>query len=257
MIIVPENQKEKIYQLFLQQSIFQNFIRYAIRDLNPDLYVNSLDDPKIAMMYTPPVYFLHGDPLANGGEDILELIRPDSWIVPDREEWNVYVETAFRNQLDVFPRILFRSDALSLEHILSFRKPLPKGLRIEKIQAQHLKEDTMIQVDVTRRFFRVRDFLRNGFGFVLLNEDNIPQGFALTNYPVEGKEVEVYFRVGYDDYPKYRNQGLGLQLCIAFLEYCLNNDYIPVWDAAHAISSHLASKLGYLEDISWTMYHRR
>ncbi|MBN2604543.1 MAG: GNAT family N-acetyltransferase, partial [Bacilli bacterium] len=130
----------------------------------------------------------------------------------------------------------------------------PKGLSIVPIEERHL-EKGIIHDDVISRFFQKSDFLKEGFGFVLLDDRDIAQGFALTNYPITSNEVELYFRVGYDSFEKYRNQGIGTLLCTYFIEEALKRGFVPIWDSAHETSAHIARKLGYVDSHKWKMHH--
>jgi hypothetical protein len=135
----------------------------------------------------------------------------------------------------------------------TLKKELPSNLSIVKINESHLKEG-IIYDDVISRFFRKRTFLKNGFGYALVDELNIPRGFCLTNFPKNDCDVELYFRVGYDNDERYRHYGYGIQLCIYFIIYCINNGYHPIWDSANQISQHIANKLGFIEQDKWYMY---
>ncbi len=255
MIFVPKTERKQYYDLLLQQLFFQNYIRYLIEETDSPLYVDQLEEPHVMIFVQPPARILWGDPKYVTVQDLKELIPSGSWIIPDRLEWKEYLELWFQDRIQTYPRMLFDASKLNLEHIISLRKPLPSNLRIEPIQANHLRPRTMIYEDILKRFFPDIDFMSRGFGFVLLDESNLPQGFCMTNYPAYEKEVECTFRVGYDDFTKYRGMGLGLQLCTYFLEYCFQNGYHPVWDAAHETSSHIAKKLGFIEQEKWYMFH--
>ncbi len=113
----------------------------------------------------------------------------------------------------------------------------------------------MIYDDVISRFFTVSDFMTNGFGFALVDERERCRGFALTNYPIVGNEVELYFRVGYDFDAQDRLHGYGTTLCTYFIEEALKRGYVPIWDSANEVSAHIARKLGYVEAKRWLMYH--
>ena len=86
------------------------------------------------------------------------------------------------------------------------------------------------------------------------NKDEKQIGFAAANYPIRSQALEVYIRVDYNDDPIHRNKGLGTQLAVTLLEYCLENGLDPQWDAANEISVRLALKLGYTLHHRWKMY---
>lgn len=252
MIKINTNE-ERYYKLFDNFDYFENFLKYAIRDTSPSIHVDSIANPKCVILYSKPAYFILSDS-AILDENVFSALEKNSWIIPSSVKWKKQFESYYKDRIEVYPRVLFDSAKLNINHIISIRRPLPDGFRITPIREEHLKEGIIYQ-DVIRRFFTVSNFLEHGFGFALVDEEEVCQGFALTNHPVIGKKIEVYFRVGYADDPQYRGKGFGTMLCSYLLEFCLNNGYDPVWDAANEISSHIAKKFGYSVKAKWDMFH--
>jgi len=242
------------YRMFDSYDVFQNFLKYAIRDLAPRIFVDAVDHPRCVVLQSFPAYFLLGEPDETEVSDVFSLFDENSWIVASSNAWRRPIEDHFKENVMTHPRVLFRSDALSIEHVRSQRKSLPDGLSIVPIEPKHLS-DGMIKDDVVSRFFTVSDFMRNGFGFALVDGRDACLGFCLTNYPIVGTEVELYVRVEYDFDAEHRLHGVGTTLSAHFIEESLKRGYTPVWDAANDISAHIAKKLGYVAAKEWFMYH--
>jgi len=249
-----KNQIEKYYQLFDSFEYFENFIKYAVRDLKPQIFVDNEQNPNCVVLYSYPAYFILGEPDEKYSDDVLSLFPRDSWIIASSSAWNNTINQHFQDGVITHKRTLFNSNSLDVKNILEQRKPIPKDFSIEPIQKKHIEEG-MIHDDVISRFFTTCDFLENGYGFTLVDGAGTCHGFALTNYPIVGHDVELYFRVGYDFCPEFRLKGIGTTLCTYFIEESLKRGYNPVWDSANSISAHIAKKLGYVEQKEWLMYH--
>ncbi len=242
------------YSRFDSFPVFETYLRYAIRDVSPRIFVDRLPDPRCVVLSSLPAFFILGEPENEFSQDVMTLFHHDSWIIAKSPAWGNWILNHFQAGVVVHDRIRFASDALDLEHLRSQRHPLPDPLRIVPIDSSHIGEG-MIYEDVISRFFTKSDFLTEGFGFALVDHRGVVQGFALTNYPIIGKEVELYVRVGYESIPKYRAQGFGTTLCSAFIEEALSRGYHPVWDSANPTSAHIALKLGYTKAMEWQMFH--
>lgn len=245
----------KYFELFQQFEHFSNYINYAIEFLTPEIWVDHEAQPNLACFYTAPAWFLWGDSDARDVVHLLEMLPADSWLIPASAKWDRHLVSHFGEKLIAHPRASFDSSSLRLEHLHSLKTQLPAGLCIVPIDETHVNDqDGMLYQDLLCKFFTTADFLQQGAGFCLLDNEQIV-GFAAANYPIRNQVLEVYIRVDYNDDPHHRQKGLGTQLSIALLEYCLENGIEPQWDAANDISIRLALKLGYTPQHQWTMYH--
>lgn len=244
---------EKYYQLFESFEPFNNFLKYATKYQKPQIFVDDEGSESNVVLYSEPAYFILGDPYQKM-EGLFSSIKPNSWIIPSSDAWKEPIESYFQKQVETHERTQFHSNSLNINHVLQLRKKLPLGISIVPIEEKHLQSG-MIYDDVISRFFTKADFLELGFGYALIDEDGDCEGFALTNYPIVGQKIELYFRVGYDSDTKYRSKGYGTTLCTYFIEEALRRGYDPVWDSANKTSAHIASKLGYVVQRSWHMFH--
>lgn len=254
-MIKLEHNKKAYEHYFDHYPVFQLFISYAIKYRNYELYVDDLFDPKTLMMYVEPAFILYGKTNHLLSGSMKEIMTKGSWIVSPDAEWDTFLKDIFNEHIQSFPRLLCDGKNLNINHLKSLQKTLPEELRIVPIEQKHL-EQGMIKDQIIDKFYSHIDFMSHGFGFALVNQQDVIHGFALTNYPIDNEqEIEVSYRVGYDDYQVYRNRGIGTTLVSRFLEETLRLGYIPVWDAANPISQHIAHKLGYQDHYHWFMHH--
>jgi len=253
-MIEIKNNLVEYYQLFRSYEVFQNYIKYAIRDLSPQIFVEKEENPQCIVFYSYPAFFIFGEPSKQYNENVFSLFTKDSWIIASSNAWKQAIQDHFKDDVQIHPRVQFSSSSLKLDYIRSQRRNIPTGLSIVPIEAKHLTKG-MIYDDVITKFYTQSDFLSNGFGFALINDQGVCHGFSLTNYPIVGHEIELYVRVGYESYQHNRLQGMGTTLCTYFIEEALKRGYVPIWDSANDISTHIAKKLGYKEEKVWFMYH--
>lgn len=97
------------------------------------------------------------------------------------------------------------------------------------------------------------DFLLHGKGFSLLENGKL----ASTAYAafVVGHQLEI----GIETVPEFRGKGYAFAVCQAIIDYCLQNNFEPVWAcrADNHQSIALAEKLGFVETVRIPFYHLR
>ncbi len=235
---------------FKDYPVFDLFVKHSFTHGNPKLFVDQEEDPQTIVLYEKPAYMLFGKPT----KDIEVIIEPSSWFISPNQSWDALLEELYKEHIDGYPRVLLDEQTIDVNQLKAYQKTLPPELKIVPIEEKHLREG-MIKEDVLDRFFQGNDFMKTGFGFALVNEKEVIHGFALTNYPILSKDIEVYYRVGYDNFQTYRHQGIGTTLAAMFVEEATKRGYHPIWDAATPLSLHIAKKLGYTEKYHWKMYH--
>jgi len=237
-------------QYYKDYPVFSLFVEHAWRYMDIRIFVDQEENPETIVLEAKPAFLLLGKPTS----EIESIFNEGAWIISPNKEWDDCLKQTYGNRLDSYQRVLCDESKLDSNAVLQFVKDLPEELRIEPINESHIQSG-MIKEDVINRFFPNVNFLEHGYGFALLNKENVVHGFALTNYPIQTNEVEVYYRVGYDSFTKYRNQGIGTTIVSLFIIESLKRGYLPIWDAATPLSKHIALKLGYQEKYHWEMHH--
>ncbi len=69
--------------------------------------------------------------------------------------------------------------------------------------------------------------------------------------------IDDQFEIGVETDPKFRGKGFASVVCVELINYCLENDYIPVWSchAGNAGSKKLALRLGFEIEKTLPYYH--
>jgi len=245
------NLKERILRESVQ---FHLYVLSVIDDSETTILLDNEENPEVIALFHHPAVLLYGNGLHPFHDVILRQIENHTYIVCEDYSWELFLKERYQNQLTHYPRMLFESSLLSVQHLLSMKKELPDGFQILPLTQASLESDTMIIDDLIDRFYSGSPFLKNGFGFGLYYHSTMI-GFIAPNYPIVSNEVEVYVRVDYNSDPSHRHQGFGHQLAICFLVECLKRKLTPIWDSANEISSKLAKKLGFIPMRDWNMYY--
>lgn len=248
--------KEKILK---DSAYFYLTVLHVVEDEKTGFIVDDIKNPKIFFIDYHPFIAFYGD-VSNGiPADVMNALndrmRNDrTFIVCQHPSWENFLKVNFGEKVMTFPRVLFDSSKLSLNHINSLKKELPTGYEILPLTKPDPVRDEMIILDLTSKFFDKKDFSEYGFGYGLYC-DNKMIGFCCSNFPIVCDEVEVYVRVDFNDDPSHRSKGFATQLAIRFLAEALKRNLTPIWDAANDISCKLAEKLGFVADKKWAMYY--
>jgi RimJ/RimL family protein N-acetyltransferase len=95
------------------------------------------------------------------------------------------------------------------------------------------------------------DFKKNGVGFTLL-EHGIPVSTAFSSFIIDNR-----LEIGIETSNNSRGSGFASVVCAKLIDYCLANEYEPVWscNSGNIGSRKLANKLGF-EETKRVPYYR-
>lgn len=166
----------------------------------------------------------------------LFLASNSPWLTLIRETWGEHLVEIERY---TFPRPTF-----DVERLRRLASDLPEGFRVAPIDmplAQRIisAQDVPILEDHIRQFGSAAAFMQHGFGFCVLERDEIVA--LISTYAVSRAGVEIQIST----HPDCRRRGLATVLGATFILHCLERDLDPHWDAANVASCQLAEKLGY------------
>lgn len=94
------------------------------------------------------------------------------------------------------------------------------------------------------------DFLNNGIGFSLFYQNKLAST-AFASF-INGKQLEL----GIETVPAYRGKGFAQLVCQSLIEYCMENNYEPIWACrlGNTGSYKLAQKTGFRPAIELPYY---
>jgi len=133
------------------------------------------------------------------------------------------------------------------------KESLPDGYTLKELETEVLPQiDPEYAVQIQMYFGTIENLVNTGIGFCILDDKDKLASYAYTPFPfLDEFEIQVYT----DDSLEYRRKGLATVVSAALIEYGLENNLVPHWDAANNASVKLALKLGYTNPVSWNAYY--
>jgi len=257
---ISQESCQKINPLFEQSEIGFPLIRAVIElQQQGELYADDEQSPSVCMIFTRFGFaFLFGDENNRTfNHSIARLIFQDSQLTPSYLLW-YKPPLVWQEKLDALPQRLIRKRqrirfAFQNDQLPAAKegRGLPPAYKLRKLDEQLFETGILLDLDLPMRFWRsVGDFLQNGFGFcVTQNEQVVGLCYSAC---VAAKTAEIDIAVLQD----HQGLGLGTTLGAAFVEYCLKNNVEPTWDcfAYNKASLKLARRLGFVENTRYSFY---
>lgn len=156
--------------------------------------------------------------------------------------------TVPENKIVEYTRVNFRFN------VKKYRESKPEK---EKSNYQIIRSDRSVFNEmpgtvIAKYFWNDADqFLNQGIGFSLKYNGEITST-AFTSYI-----HDEYYELGIETIEKFRGKGFAFLVCSSFIDYCLENNYIPVWSCRYdnTGSYRLALKLGF-EPVRYLPYYK-
>lgn len=234
------------------------YVHAIIAGVTPGaIYVDDPVNPQRLLVSSPDGHFLVGDENDAAFNDALaEMIKGK--IIPAGRaagwaRFNLqYHPNGWEEKLDaVFADTVVVKD---YQHFYRFRRPrvdwrerLPAGLQLRRVDADLLQQDHRDNVARLRdhaedSFGSVEAFLEHGFGFCILQGDDIAS-WCLCDCAI-GSRCEI----GIHTDPKYRRRGLATAAAAGAVEYCLSRGFTHIgwhcWSSNHP-SAATAERVGF------------
>ncbi|HLY70461.1 MAG TPA: GNAT family N-acetyltransferase [Puia sp.] len=110
--------------------------------------------------------------------------------------------------------------------IKNHRNHLPTDYRLCRIDEKIFNKLAIFKLQLENRFWKNReDFLKNGFGFCILNQVNSPVALCYSACVTDNNaEIDVMTLI------EYRQKGLAKIVVNEFVKYCLDHNLIANWD---------------------------
>ena len=135
-----------------------------------------------------------------------------------------------------------------------FSNTLPKNFHLQRISKEILESnrcDELIE-DILEYWKSTDFFLKKGIGFCLVHESKIISS-VISCSVADNKYLEISINT-YDE--QQRNNYFATHCAITFIDYCILNNYLPVWetDWDNKASQFLGTKLGFIGYINENRY---
>jgi GNAT superfamily N-acetyltransferase len=209
---------------------------FADDPLNPALAVLSLD-----------VYVVAGLPSASRLSEVLSFL-PSICDVTFPAEWHAPLFQRCAANLTPYDRWMFRSALWDRTALQRFIDSLPAGYKLERINDSNIEAFLSLGRFFIVNYESAEAFLAQGAGFGIEHDGVFVAGCTSYTLSSQAVEFEIY------THPGHRRRGLAQAVASALILYCLDSGLDPCWDAANAISTQLATKLGFRDARQYTAF---
>jgi RimJ/RimL family protein N-acetyltransferase len=273
MILLDKSKYDKVLKPLMNVTINNLFARSVVEErVNGFVYVDNTENPGTFYIIHP-----YGMSLLFGetGNDVFNSRFLDhalnTFRVRDKHEWLQAFPGSWNEKIS----ILFGDDLIK-------SKDNPGNFMSNKIEENtrvnfkfngsryldfrnknHNKDYTILRTDrqmfenmqgsvVPKHFWNnAEDFISHGIGFSLVYEDKIAST-AFSAFIHDNK-----LELGIETLEIFRGKGLAVFTCCSLIDYCLDNDYEPIWSCRleNTGSFLLAQKLGF-EPVIQIPYYR-
>jgi len=244
LIPIEKDNRKGLSKLF--QDYQWNYLPDVILDgYTGEAYVDDENNPHIAILEIPNLRLklLGGDSSHPMARQYIKHLPSGSGLLFGSPGWEDLVKEYHRGRLVNLPRYAFTTENLNLDHLKELKSRLPNDYRLAQLDlnlTQQLAEDkSEMTSDHFIIFDSIEDFIDRGFGFCILEGDEVVS--LATTFLVCDKGIEVQI----DTDKNHRGKGLATVAAAQILIHALQNNLDPNWDAANKISAGLARKLGY------------
>lgn len=253
MIYLDKKKRKSVSAFFSDYK--WNYLPEAILDgFVGEVLVDDESNPSFAVLEIPKLNFFipAGDANHPAARDFITNLPEYSAMIFTSDGWEDLLKEIHTNKLRGIQRYAFTSEKLDAEHLSKLTSLIPSGFRLKRLDLelthQLAAEKSEFTSDHLLNFESPEDFIARGFGFCILNGDEITSmatTFVICN---TGIEIQINTR------PKYQQKGLATVVAAQLLLHSLQKDLDPNWDAANQRSARLAKKLGYTPQGTYNMW---
>jgi len=263
MILLEKEKYDKLTEPLKKVTINNLFARSVIEKcVTGKVYVDNCDDPQTFYVVHPyGMSLLFGDcnnkvfneSLRRYSLNTDKTRKKHEWMQAFPKDWDAVLNRLFEHCMikssdnienkedsiiELNTRINFKFNQLKyLENKVKHRA---SDIVIKRTDKQIFKE---MKGSVVPLYFwdNADDFIKNGVGFSLFCDNKL----ASTAYSVFVHDNKL--EVGIETIEEFRGRGFARQICSALIDYCIENDYEPVWACRleNIGSYELAQKLGF------------
>ena len=236
---------QKVQHLFAGWE--ETMLYSCLQNVMGTIWVTNPDAPQAACAAVGCFVFYAGAP-----DRELAQYRPKGpgILVPQHDAWAKLLAACHPGAKQSLRYALRKDTVFDRRKLQVLAASLPAGYALRRIDGALY--DQCLSLEATKELFYVFDsrehYLRDGLGFVCLQNERILAGAASYSRYREGIEIEV------DTIPEARQKGLATACCAALILACLDRGLYPSWDAQNLISVHLAEKLGYQRSYDYIVY---
>jgi len=253
MIYLDKKNRKSISAFFKDYK--WNYVADAILDgFVGEALVDNERNPSIAVLEIPKLRFFipAGDANHPAARDFMNNLSEFSALIFASDGWEDVLKEIYPGKVTSIQRYAFTSERLDIQHLARLATQVPNGFQFKQLDLslvqQLAAEKSEFASDHLLVFDSPEDFIARGFGFCILDGDEIIS--AATTFVVCNRGIEIQISTR----ENYRRKGLATVVAARLMHYSLQKGLDPNWDAANQGSARLAEKLGYTSQGTYHMW---
>ena len=249
--VYPTDRRKELLPLFENHPYLHALIEAYLKEGLGDAYVDDMENPSVVLLSHMGVFFFSGDANHSSVPKLLERVPQKGLIFVPPGQWEERISKYWGNKLKPYPRTKFSSVGLDIKHMQEIQNKLPEGMVIEKVTMDSIHQiSNGAKEDIALCFPSLEKFMEKNFGF-LIREGETIVSLALAASPLYTNEFEIHIETD----PDYQKRGLAMISAAALIQYSLEKELVPHWDADNPPSAKLASKLGFTKPEEYNAYY--
>ena len=250
MIELAHEQYPTIWTLFAHYPYIHGLVQGILSGTFGHAFADNPAAPKTGMLIDGDFVFFAGDSTTAAATSMVSRCPNDSLLIGPNDDWEALIRQVWNDQLKLRQRVAFQQPKQwDRERLRTLVQTIPPGYRLTQITTADVQRfaqlsASLVQIDAPAG----QPSFANSVGFGIDYDRQYVSGCA--GLPAGGMlEFEV------QTHPAHKRHGLASAVAAALLEYCLDHDLEPCWDAANPMSTGLALKLGFIETKHYNAYH--
>ena len=246
---LPPGRRELIRPLFDGFAGLHGLIDSVLEGQLGEAYTDDTVRPRIGHINLD-FNVIAGDQGAPAAADaIMSLPAGEHLAVPD--SWVDLLLDLRGEALQPYERFAFQAPAVwDRKRLSELQRSLTDGFKLERITGSTITAFAALADSLIYNFASPEDFLARGvgFGIRLIDGDQFVAGCS--SFAISSRSLEFEIQTHFD----YQRRGFALVTGSRMIEYCIDNQLDPCWDAAHEGSARLAERLGFTDRRPYTAY---
>lgn len=243
---VPSAALHRLQPLFEDLPGLHGCVHAALEGKMGEVYADDVERPSMGLIDLD-FCIIAGDARAPEAEDAVRRIELPASIVTSSDAWEPLLRRVWGDTLVPRTRVAFSPGSWHKRELEALRA-VPQDFALQRIRSQDAGRFAELAESLVYNFDSLEEFARRGVGFGIEHDGRFVSGcssFAISSHSLEF-EIQTH--------PDYRRRGLALATASVMIEYCLDHDLEPCWDAHNSMSVALATKLRFANPRPYTAY---
>jgi RimJ/RimL family protein N-acetyltransferase len=250
LVELPPGDRHSVRPLFAGFPGLHGIVDIALEGAMGKVRADHAVRPAIAVIELD-FHLLAGDPRAPSAESVVRELSPPWSVVTSSEAWEPLLRRVWGPELQRRTRVAFQAGKWDRGRLSRFQETLPDGFTLRRVTARDASRFAELEASLVYNYPSLDAFSEKGVGYGVEHEDRFVAGCSSFALGSRSLEFEI------DTHPDFRSRGLATACAAAMIEYCLDHQLEPCWDAHNDISAALATKLGFIEPAPYTAYEVR